>query len=532
MNFELIGHLIGLRYRLLWAKTRSRNGKIALFMTGYLFLIGVISVLAAGGFGAAIIAVKSGNAEEVAQGVLTGLSAWAIITSVMLGFGMNPAFSDAALRRYPLKARERRFARHFTGAVDPFWFLFLALELGLAFGLYLYGAANLLLGLIAVLLLYVCSYLAAQVVALILDQIMQRRGGSIVLPLIIIVVCIVPGAVAPALEKNHAAANTMLRILGYAPTFGAGSLMTRTDVAALYGFGLIAWWLIGLTVALVALERRPPKPRAAHTGPIRWDTFFTRIGEKFGPAIGPLVAHWMLFYSRCKRLRISYLISLPLTPFLLLLWSQQGRVRNAPLAGKELSMFATAVGVFAICGLFPAAAGVVNAFGYVGGGFRRYFLFPGNPGASLRAASYALITMCAPGVLLATITWLAYPYGIHTPKAMTMLVASGVAGMFFFHGAGLWTSIYTPRRGDPNATMGNDLSAGGNALLIGGMVLILLGPRFAAMKWKGAITPDYWWVTVGLAVAAVMFYFASLRRAEAAFAGRREKLLALLEGRA
>ncbi|MBZ5586448.1 MAG: hypothetical protein LAQ30_30530, partial [Acidobacteriia bacterium] len=42
MNFELIGHLIGLRYKLLWAKTRSRNGKIALFMTGYLLLVGVI----------------------------------------------------------------------------------------------------------------------------------------------------------------------------------------------------------------------------------------------------------------------------------------------------------------------------------------------------------------------------------------------------------------------------------------------------------------------------------------------------------
>ena len=39
-------------------------------------------------------------------------------------------------------------------------------------------------------------------------------------------------------------------------------------------------------------------------------------------------------------------------------------------------------------------------------------------------------------------------------------------------------------------------------------------------------------LAVALAVAAGMFYFASLRRAEAAFSSRREKLLALLEGRA
>ena len=35
MNFQLIGELIGLRYKLMWAKTRTRNGKIALFLTGY-----------------------------------------------------------------------------------------------------------------------------------------------------------------------------------------------------------------------------------------------------------------------------------------------------------------------------------------------------------------------------------------------------------------------------------------------------------------------------------------------------------------
>ena len=35
MNFELIGNLVRLRYKLLWAKTRSRNGRIALFMAGH-----------------------------------------------------------------------------------------------------------------------------------------------------------------------------------------------------------------------------------------------------------------------------------------------------------------------------------------------------------------------------------------------------------------------------------------------------------------------------------------------------------------
>ena len=39
MDFELIGTLIRLRYKLLWANTRTRNGKIALFFAGYLLLV-------------------------------------------------------------------------------------------------------------------------------------------------------------------------------------------------------------------------------------------------------------------------------------------------------------------------------------------------------------------------------------------------------------------------------------------------------------------------------------------------------------
>ena len=72
MNFELIGHLIRLRYKLLWAKTRSRNGKIALFMAGYLLFVLVTLMLAMGGLGAGLAAVRSGKAEKLAQGVLTG----------------------------------------------------------------------------------------------------------------------------------------------------------------------------------------------------------------------------------------------------------------------------------------------------------------------------------------------------------------------------------------------------------------------------------------------------------------------------
>src|SRR5690242_18971852 len=46
MDTRLVGELIRLRYKLMWAKTSSRNGRVAMFLTGYLLLIVVVSLLA------------------------------------------------------------------------------------------------------------------------------------------------------------------------------------------------------------------------------------------------------------------------------------------------------------------------------------------------------------------------------------------------------------------------------------------------------------------------------------------------------
>src|ERR1017187_10709166 len=142
MNFELIGVLIRLRYKLLWAKTRTRNGKIALFFAGYLLLVMVVALLAAGGIGAGMAAIRGGKGTFIAGVLLGGIYGQAIVASVVLGFGMTAVFSETELRRFPVRALERRLTRHFIGIVDPYWLLFLTLDLGLALGLYLIGAGS------------------------------------------------------------------------------------------------------------------------------------------------------------------------------------------------------------------------------------------------------------------------------------------------------------------------------------------------------------------------------------------------------
>jgi len=202
MNTELIGHLVGLRYKLVWAKTRSRNGRIALFLAGYLLLIALLILLSTGGFGAALLAVRSGKAEIVARAVLGGIFLEGVLASAILGFGLNAIFSDLELRRYTLRASDRWIARHLIGIADPFWLLFLALDLGLALGLYVAGAGSFWFGLIAVLLLFLCNYVLARVVALAIDRMMQRRAGSALLLALVMGLAIAPSLVAQLFKRR------------------------------------------------------------------------------------------------------------------------------------------------------------------------------------------------------------------------------------------------------------------------------------------------------------------------------------------
>jgi hypothetical protein len=113
----------------MWARTRTRNGKIAWFFSGWLLLLMAAAFLALGGIGAGLRAIRSGKAGLIAEISLSAVYVQAILASVLLGFGMNSIFSETELRRYPLRARQRRFVRHFIGIADPFWFLFLALQM-------------------------------------------------------------------------------------------------------------------------------------------------------------------------------------------------------------------------------------------------------------------------------------------------------------------------------------------------------------------------------------------------------------------
>jgi hypothetical protein len=526
MDFELIGTLVRLRYKLLWANTRTRNGKIALFFAGYLLLVMVLALLAAGGTGAGMMAIRSGRAATLAGALLSGIFAQGLLASVILGFGMATIFTDAELRRYPLRAAERRVTRHFIGVADPFWILFFVLDLGIAFGLYLFGAGGFWFGLVAVVLLFICNYIAARVLAILVQRLTSQRFGSMIMLVLVISVGMLPALLQPVFRKNPALFAGLRQIWQATPPAAAGVAITHLDLSGLQALGVIAAWSVALVALLMALERSPQRAAVVHSGKVVWEDRIDRLAAVFGPKTGPLVAHWLRFYWRNNRFRTIYPLALPLAAFLLFFFSRQEGKRS-PVGGP----LPVALGVFGIIGFIGTGQFAVNQFGYTGGGFRRFLLLPTDPGAAFRAGSYMFVSLSAALILPAAVLWILFAPIPSTAPLLAMLVGCSLFSLFLLHGVALWTSILGARRGNFKQAMGNDLSLIGNVVIIGGMMGWLFLPQILLRAAPATLVGDYWWTTPLAALAALVFYIVSLRLTTALFRGRREELMTLMEGK-
>jgi hypothetical protein len=71
----------------------------------------------------------------------------------------------------------------------------------------------------------------------------------------------------------------------------------------------------------------------------------------------------------------------------------------------------------------------------------------------------------------------------------------------------------------------------GNILVIGSALTCILAPQILRRAAPDLISGENWWALLAAALA-IAVYMASLRAAGAVFSGRRERLLAVLEGKA
>jgi hypothetical protein len=426
-----------------------------------------------------------------------------------------------------LRAAERRVTRHFIGIADPFWILFLVLDLGIAFGLYLFGAGSFWFGLVAVLLLFVCNYIAARVLGMLVQRLTSQKFGAMIMLVLVICVGMVPALLQPVFKKHPAILAGVKQVWQTTPPAAAGVAMTHLDVSGLQALGVVALWMAALAALLALLERRPPKAAVVHdTKVVVWEGRIDRMGALFGLKVGPLVAHWLRFYWRNNRFRTIYPLALPLAAFLLFFFSRQDAGHSA--MGGPLPM---ALAIFGIIGFIGTGQFAVNQFGYVGGGFRRFLLLPTDPAAAFRAGSYMFVSLSGALILPAAVLWTLFGTIPPTAPLLAMLVGCSVMSLFLFHGVALWTSILGARRGHYKQALGNDLSLAGNVVVLGGTLGWLFLPQLVVRGDSPALVRNFWWVTPLLAVAALIFYTVSLRLTTSLFRARREELMALMEGK-
>lgn len=522
MHFPtLLLTIVAFRYRLLWAAVRTRSGRVALFVVGYLatLIVGGFSFLGGMEIGAA--AMASGRGLLLYQVSCSALFVSTVAATVVLGVGVNRPLSDQSLLRFPLSRNARFTGRHLGGVLDPLWLLLLSLYVGLAVGgaRAVWSAATLWLPLPAALLLLASNYLAASVILSLVETAIRTRRGSLALVIAFALLL----SLAPALPMieglwGRGLEGGVVAAADWTPPFLAGEAFAHSEGFPLPSVSGLLVWVGLLLVLLRGLEAWQPRSVRLDGAAASWDTAYDRLAALFGSQLAPLVGKLLRYAARCPQARLAWISILP--SFVLFLVTGRGSMR-----------FAQALAAFAFfCGNAGGPVGL-NLFGFDGSGFRRYLLLPVELPLILRAASLAALIPGALFLPLAIVIWVVATPSPVEPRSVAMLAGSGMTGWLLFATAGLWTSVCAPTASEFDRTWGNKLSLAANAVLVSSIAaffLVLL--VLMRLRVTDTMLVAHWWVTVLAVLVVAGAYGASLVAAGRLIGRRREHMLGAIEG--
>lgn len=510
--------LIRLRYQLIWAQARTSGGKVALLSALYVCGGALMLLLVTGGFGAAA-SVRAGRGEEVARWLFDGLFISGLVTGVALGAGPRKAFSEAALRRYPLTFAQRFAARHLTGLLDPTWLLTLAASLGLSAGFVGAGSSSILAASTAALLFVAACYLTVVLLLALIDRALHTRGGATLVSALIFALFTLSGCVVVVLLEpgNRAWLPALDQLSTFTPPGAAAALLfprPATTGAAYHAAFLFAWCAVAV-LALTALERR--LARASHAdaegGVIRWDGLLDALARGAGRH-APLVGKALRYQLRCHRVVFNLVAAALLVAFAPMLMARD--------KGPD-EFISSAVFVVFYAGALATHAVAFNHFGYDGAGIRRYAMLPVSFVAAARASSYVSLLLTAAALLPGIGLWVLVSGVQLDARTLSAVSGGAVAGGFFFGALGLWTTALTPRRADFQGIVGNQLSRGG--------LLVVVGGGLVAAVVATVVTRAGDWLTPALlAVAAIACYAVSHQLVARVVAPRRERIIGVIAG--
>lgn len=515
--------LTRLRYRLIWAQARASHGRIMLLLSLYLIGGSIALLVAFGGLGAAIVDNDFDQGGSVARWTLTTLFINGTGLSLMFGVGTQEAFSEEALRRYPLKAREQFIIRQIIGLLDPIWAFMAVGALGLAVGFSFLGRGVIILGLPAVVLFIAASYLATVCLLSLISRIMRSRAASAAMGIIVLaLISFGPLAMSLlAVSGGEWMWRVTERLLLFTPPGAAAAMMAEDRwQVAFSATALLCIWVAALTVLLKKLESLRPVAESNYSGGISWDNFYDQLARLFGSKYAPFVSKSLRYHLRCNLVRFSLLTS----PVFVLLGQFLVPWRSA--RGEIIITFA----LFFITSSAICVSMMLNLFGYDGAGIRRYAVLPSTFATALRAGSLASLLLRAVVMLAAFALWMIFAQKHFDARMYLVILGIVGAGLFLFNALGLWTSVLSPKVANFDAMWNNRLSFGSNVVMFCGVFT----PYLIAVLFSESLDPSdllrFWWAALLLMVLSAGFYIFSMKMIEPVLNWRREKLINLIAG--
>lgn len=507
--------LLRLRYLLLWAQARSNPVKVVFLVACWLATVVLMLVLAAGGVSLASFARSAYQLRQVAGLVLTTVFTGALVGSLAFGAGVNEAFSDSSLRRFPVSSRQRSLARHVLVLLEPTWLLVAASEAGLAAGFCMVAGAPIGITVLALSLLLLINYLGARILAAVATRILSTGTGALASMMVSIAI---PGVIAAAHVRTRGIVDRF-EILAVAPSVIENVWPPSVTALALAGplladrflaIVVLAAWTVGLGFALFVLENgRPPSGAYERSlrGASRWyDGMAACVGQELSPWFGKA----MRYYMRAPQVRYNVVV-------VLLVIVQAGirtRLRND----------AAVVGSLTLVGLSTAALSL-NMFGLDGAGLRRCWSLPVTAGAIVRAYSLCGLLLDLLLVPVALVCIALVSPSLSSSRMLALLAGSAVAGTFFYQAIGVWTSVLAPRATSFHAAWGQRWSGGAN-LVVGLGVFLAMWISIALSREPEGWGTAHWWLGPTAAVGASGLYVLSLRKGAREVERKRESLVA------
>ena len=508
--------ILRLRYLLQWAQIRRSPARMAWFIFVQVVLAGVAVVSAVVGFGALVVAVQMGRAESMVQGILAAVFLNALVTSLVLGYGLNQALSDKSLRRYPFSYSDRFVIRHVLGLFEPLWLITVAGYGGAAIAAAILGAAPIWVTAPTALILVAINYVLVRFLLSFGALMMETTIGSILLVAMTQLLFLLP--MTSRMLFNTPGRRALIReTLAYTPPAAAGSLVA--GVGGLSHLLTLIGWLVVCAGLLFWLDHLPDRSHSARGGLATWNGPIDRLEALLPAAWAPLVGRGLRFYLRNQQVQLGVFGLLVLFLVMPAYMSRQSRDAHA--------LFETTL---LLCPMLGTVTSVVssNAFGFDGGGTRRLLLGPISSYSLLVTVNLASAMICGTFLLIAVALWTAVSRTVE-PLMVLMLLTHGLTGLLLFHAAATWTSVLTPARSDYFEKFRRQNTPGTRwtGFFMVGVLMLSIGARFLL---PGDVTA-YWWLSCLLVVLAGITYFVTLKLAAPVFSSRRERLLSVVEGR-